>query len=307
MTAPAARVPARRTTALAPAKVNLHLEVLRARRDGYHDLETIFQAVALFDRLTVTLSAPALAAAADIQLRVTPREAAPAGPDNLCWAAAEHFCAATGWGGRLRIDLHKEIPTAAGLGGGSSDAAAVLVACNRLFGVGLDVPALEQLGCALGADVPFFVRGGTALGRGRGDQLTPLPAIRAGRFLIVRPDLPLSTAAVYARLKMGLTLRSPKCSIRPIKALIARFPTSSWFGFNRLEEVVLPEHPVLQRLVLRLREIAPVAMLSGSGAAVVAVFDEEAWRPGILEEFDHPGWFVRVVSAHPAGVVFKDE
>jgi 4-diphosphocytidyl-2-C-methyl-D-erythritol kinase len=208
--------------------------------------------------------------------------------------------------GHLRIELAKEIPVGSGLGGGSSDAAAILAACDRLFGTALEAQDLEEMAAHLGSDVPFFIRGGTMLGRGRGTELTPLPPILRGVFLIVKPEIELITSQVYDKLKMGLTLRSPKANISGVKSLITRFPTSSWFGFNRLEEVVLPDHPALQRIVLRLRELAPVVMLTGSGSAVVAVFSEEGWSPKITDEFAQLSSFVRVVLPHPTGVEFME-
>ena len=303
-----AQAPARRVVVRAPAKVNLHLEVLRQRPDGYHEIETVFQAVTLFDTVAVTLRATGNDPAAQrVRLRVSPPGAAPDGPENLCWEAARLFGHATGRHGELEIDLHKEIPAGAGLGGGSADAAAVLVALNRLHGTALDGAELEQLAGRIGSDVPFFIRGGTQVGRGRGTVLTPVTAIRSGVFLIVKPPLSIETARIYGQLKIGLTVRGPKCSLRHVKALIARFPSSSWFGFNRLEEVVLPAHPVLQRLVFRLRELAPIAMLTGSGSAVFGVFEEQIWTAQIRDEFEAPDWFIRVVGPHPAGVEITEE
>jgi 4-diphosphocytidyl-2-C-methyl-D-erythritol kinase len=290
----------------APAKVNLHLEVLRQRSDGFHEVETILQAVRLHDRVTVSLLGEPAGQRPHIELRVTPSGAAPADARNTCWKAARLFCRASGRPGRLRIALQKRIPTAAGLGGGSSDAAAVLVACNRLFGSELEASALEELAAEIGSDVPFFVRGGTMMARGRGTELSPLPSIRSGRFLIVKPDIELRTEDVYAGLRMGLTVRGPKANISGMKSMLARFPTSTWFGFNRLEEVVLPSHPVLQRLVLRLKELAPIAMLSGSGAAVVAVFSDHSNLNEISAEFAHPGWFVSVVGPQAFGVEIQE-
>lgn len=290
----------------APAKVNLHLEVLRKRHDGYHEIETILQAVQLFDRVAVRLSAVHSGGAPEITLRVTPSGAAPENATNLCWQAARLFCDRLQVSGRLSIRLEKEIPAGAGLGGGSSDAVAVLQACDALFGTKLEKPSLMALAAKLGSDCPFFLQGGTVLARGRGTDLTPLPAIRTGRFLIVKPDIELSTSAVYGALKMGLTVRGPKANINEVKSLIARFPTSSWFGFNRLEEVVLPSQPMLQRLVFRLRELAPLAMLTGSGAAAVAVFAEDNLSPDITDEFARTCSFVRVVGPHATGVEFRE-
>jgi 4-diphosphocytidyl-2-C-methyl-D-erythritol kinase len=286
--------------------VNLHLEVLRQRSDGYHEVETILQAVRLHDRVTVSLLEEFSGRRPHIELHVSPTGTAPADAGNTCWRAAHLFCRATGRTGRLRIALQKRIPTAAGLGGGSSDAAAVLVACDRLFGTGLETAVLEELAGQIGSDVPFFVRGGTMMARGRGTLLTPLPSIRSGRFLIVKPDIELRTEDVYAGLRMGLTVRGPKANISGMKSMLARFPTSTWFGFNRLEEVVLPSHPILQRLVLRLKELAPIAMLSGSGAAVVAVFSDHSNLNEISAEFAHPGWLVTVVGPQAFGVEIQE-
>ncbi|MEN8008440.1 MAG: 4-(cytidine 5'-diphospho)-2-C-methyl-D-erythritol kinase [Candidatus Krumholzibacteriota bacterium] len=292
----------------APAKVNLHLEVLRRRHDGFHEIETILQAVSLFDELRVTLVEQYQGGEPDIELTVG-RGAAkvPADETNLCWLAARKFCLDRRLSGRIRIHLEKNIPSAAGLGGGSSDAAAVLVACDRLFGTGLDPDDLERLGAGLGSDVPFFIRGGTAMGRGTGTDLTALPSVRSGQFLIVKPDLDLKTPEVYGKLKMGLTVNSAKANIRVIRPLLVRFPQKSWPGFNRLEDVVLPSQPSLQRLVLELKQLAPVAMLCGSGSAAMGVFTEGFDLTEIVEELRGPGLFLTVVGPHAAGVEITDD
>jgi len=290
----------------APAKVNLHLEVIRRRHDGYHEIETVLQAVELFDTVRVALFQRFPGGPPRLDLHVMPTQAAPGDEANLCWQAARLFCDRQCVSAHLHIDLEKNIPVGAGLGGGSSDAVAVLMACDRLFGTKLETAQLESLAAELGSDCPFFIRGGTMLARGRGTLLTPLPLIRSGHFLIVKPHIELNTSQVYGALKMGLTVRSPKVNITGMKPLIARFPTSSWFGFNRLEEVVLPSQPMLQRLIFRLRELAPIAMLTGSGAAAVAVFAEDNLAPDITDEFARTCSFVRVVGPHAAGVVFKE-
>ncbi len=286
----------------APAKVNLHLEVLRQRHDGYHDIETILQAVRIFDRVAVTLVEQYPGGEPRIELAVSGSGDVPKGAANLCWQAARHFCRETGSSGRLAIDLTKNIPVAAGLGGGSSDAAAVLKACNDLFGTKLDDAELEHLAAPLGADVPFFVRGGTAMGRGIGTELTSLPRISRCQFLIVKPAMHLKTQDVYGDLKMGLTVNSAKANIGVVGPLLTRFPQRSWPGFNRLEEVVLPSQPAIQRLVHRLRELAPIAMLSGSGAAAYAAFAVDDDLSEVVAEFAEAGLYVEVVGPHPSGV-----
>ncbi len=292
----------------APAKVNLHLEVLKQRHDGLHEIETVFQAIDLCDRVEVSLEDRFPGGSPDISIQVISGPVSvPQDETNLCWRAARHFCREVGVSGSLNILLTKTIPVASGLGGGSSDAAAVLVACNQLFDTGLDVSQLEEMGAALGADVPFFIKGGTALGRGVGTRLTPLPLIRSGQFLIVKPDMELKTAEVYGNLKMGLTVNSAKANIHVIKSQLARFPKKTWPGFNRLEEVVLPWAPPLQRLVLELRDVAPIAMMTGSGSAVVAVFPEEFDASGFIEEFLEAGYFVQMVRPRVCGVRVMDE
>lgn len=300
------RAPRRRARLRSPAKVNLHLEVLKHRRDGYHDIETVLQAVEIFDELEVVLD-PAAADGTAATLIVEPYGAAPEDESNLCWRAAELFRRETGVRGDLRIQLRKEIPSAAGLGGGSGNAAAVLMACDRLWRTELGEKRLLAMAAEIGADVPFFIRGGTQLGRGTGTELTRLTPIRRGRFLIVRPRIDMSTSQVYNRLNMGLTRRAPTANIRQVESLIARFPTGSWFGINRLEEVVLPDNPVLQRLLQHLKDNAPVAMLSGSGSAVFAVVPEGEEPEKLLEGIVDPGWYVKVAGPHAAGVEFMDE
>ncbi|MCP4292469.1 MAG: 4-(cytidine 5'-diphospho)-2-C-methyl-D-erythritol kinase [bacterium] len=286
----------------APAKVNLHLEVVRQRHDGYHEIETILQAVSIFDTVTVDLLEQFPGGEPNIVLTVSPEGKAPADETNLCWMAARHFCRETKVSGAISIHLTKEIPSEAGLGGGSSDAAAVLKACNILFDTKLDDTQLEKLGRPLGADVPFFIRGGTALGRGTGAILTPMPFIRTGQFLIVKPGLSLKTGSVYQNLKMGLTVNSTAANIKVMKTLLARFPQSTWPGFNRLESAVLPQQPALQRIVLQMKEAAPVAMMSGSGSAVVGVFPDGEDLTELVDEFKDAGLYVRVVGPHPKGV-----
>lgn len=292
----------------APAKVNLHLEVLRRRHDGYHEIETVLQAVQLFDTIEVALDEQWLGRPPEIAIEVVgPVRGVPADETNLCWRAARLFCDQQRVSGRLRLKLHKEIPTCAGLGGGSSDAAAVLVACDRLFDTRLDRADLEKMGAELGADVPFFVRGGTMLGRGIGTILTPLPTVHNCQFLIIKPALNLNTSEVYGRLNLGLTVQSPKASIAVIKPILARFPQKTWPGFNRLEDVVLSGQPGLQRLVLDLRETAVVAMLSGSGSAVFGVFPADRDLAQVAGGFSEAGLFVRVVGPHPGGVEIMDD
>lgn len=292
----------RRVRMLAPAKVNLHLEVLRQRRDGYHEIETILQAIDVQDQLRVSLLEVFPGGEPEISLQVRPPGAAPADESNLCWRAARLFCQRLGVSGSVNIELEKVIPSGAGLGGGSSDAMAVLVALNHLFDTGQDLAQLAALGAEIGSDVPFFAAGGTQLARGRGTELTPLPQLRQVSFVVLKPPFSIATQHAYRDLKMGLTVRAPVANLQVIKPLLARFPSRPWFGYNRLEDVVLPTHPELSRTLLRLREETALAMLTGSGSAIFGVCRDARHADRVVAEFADSMEFARRVGPLAGGV-----
>ena len=252
--------------ARAPAKVNLHLEVLFRRDDGYHEIETVFQALDLYDTITFERTKGPVHVSCD-------HPGVPNDRTNLCHRAAKMVRNRTGVDAGVSIHIEKRIPVAAGLGGGSSDAAATLLAVQRLWELEIEDEDLAKMAATLGADVPFFLRGGTALGRGIGEQLTPLNSSGGGVFLLVTPPLELSTPTVYEGLRMGLTHHTPKVNVQTTKALLSRFPERPWPGFNRLQDFVFPTYPQLRRLHLELLDTGPrLAMLSGSGPTVFAVY-----------------------------------
>jgi len=193
-----------KVSTLAPAKINWTLEVLGRRPDGYHEVRTVLQTVDLCDRVRVSLAAELeLVLAGPVGQAGAPLTGVPPS-ENLAYRAAALLRDRAG--GRslgARIELEKAIPAGAGLGGGSSDAAATLRALDRLWGLSLPPAELACLGAQLGADVPFFLFGGTALGRGRGDEVTPLPNVASQRFLLVVPRRrpARKTAAMYAHLR----------------------------------------------------------------------------------------------------------
>src|SRR3954451_14162857 len=173
---------------LAPAKLNLFLRVVGRRPDGFHELETVFQSIDLADTLTIAPSA---------DLRLTGgTEDAPPGSENLVLRAAAALRDATGFAGGAAIHLEKQIPVGAGLGGGSSDAAATFAALNRFWELGLGASELAALAAGLGSDVPVALQGGTALGRGRGERLEPL-ATPPFWFVLARPPFAVPTARAY--------------------------------------------------------------------------------------------------------------
>ena len=179
------------------AKVNLVLEVMGRRGDGYHEVAGIMQAIGLHDILTFE-------AADDISFSCSAPELQTG--DNLVWKAVSALRGATGETAGAGITLEKKIPVAAGLGGGSSDAAAVLKGLNRLWGLGLAAEKLAEIAAGIGSDVPFFIYGGACLAQGRGERITPLPDMQRAWFVLLKPDVAVpvnKTAALYGMLKPG--------------------------------------------------------------------------------------------------------
>ena len=175
------------------AKLNLSLDVLGTRPDGFHDLRMIMQSVDLHDDVTVTLDDTGTCRAE------TNRSYLPCGADNVAVRAAQVFLERAGLKCGVHIRLHKRIPVCAGLGGGSSDAAAVLRALNRLTGAGFTCAQLEELGALVGSDVPYCVAGGTMLAEGRGERLTPVTPMPHLPVVICKPDFPISTPELFRR------------------------------------------------------------------------------------------------------------
>jgi 4-diphosphocytidyl-2-C-methyl-D-erythritol kinase len=255
------------------AKINLGLEVLGPRQDGYHELRTLFQTIDLHD---------------DIELRPRPdgifvrcdHPDVPADERNLAVRAARHLQKHADVRRGVEIVITKHIPVAGGLGGGSSNAAAVLLALDRLWGVGLGFDGLHPLARRLGADVPFFLLGGTALGLARGDEVYPLHRQVEADVVVVDPGRPVSTAAVFARCDAALT---PRENGPTIFRFVSRELEGKGDAFrllsNDLEQAALDEAPGLGGQVGRIRGIlvqegALLTSLSGSGSSYFGLFRE---------------------------------
>jgi 4-diphosphocytidyl-2-C-methyl-D-erythritol kinase len=267
----------RRARVRAFAKINLDLRVLGKRPDGYHELRTIFQTVSLADTLEIAFT-PARRTAIEL------RDPA-AIPENLVARAAALVMDAMRRVGRVFLQLEKRIPMGAGLGGGSSDAAAVLLALPVLAGRRLSVATLCSLGQQLGSDVPFFLLGGTAAGIGRGTELFPLPDAPSCAGLIVAPGVHISTADAYRALSPGLTTESQQNKI-------FSFQSHTWdagdgaAGGNDFEPVVFERESRLAALKKRLiRAGASQAMMSGSGSALFGLFRDPAAARLAVERF----------------------
>ncbi len=249
---------------LAPAKVNLYLEVLRRRDDGYHDLETLMVAVNLYDTLEFT-EEPSGA----VRLQCD-HDNLSTGPDNLICRAAELVRQKAGHGGGVTIKLRKRIPLAAGLAGGSSDAAATLAALNRLWNLGWDRARLAEFGAGLGSDVPFFFSTPAAWCTGRGELVEPLGLGKPLDFVLVCPPVGLSTAEVFRSVTVAAEPRSGKevCEA-------ARTGDVEKFGqllHNRLQEAAVRLNPAVGSAYERLARLGPAGQLmSGSGSTVFAL------------------------------------
>jgi 4-diphosphocytidyl-2-C-methyl-D-erythritol kinase len=266
----------RRARVVALAKINLDLRVLGKRPDGYHELRTIFQTISLADTLEVGF----LPGRRTEVALLDPQKI----PENLALKAAEAAIEAMGARGRVLIYLRKRIPMGAGLGGGSSDAAAVLLALNALTGRPLPLNRLCELGASLGSDVPFFLLGGAAVGIGRGTELFPLPDSPSQFGLLAVPDVAVSTAGAYAALSPRLTTKSQENKIVSFQSLVWDRGVSN-SGCNDFEAVVFERHRRLARLKRRLLDAgASTALMTGSGSAIFGLFPTEAARRSALEQ-----------------------
>ena len=281
-----------------PAKVNLFLEIIGRRPDGYHDIASIMQLVDLCDEVRLRRRRTG------IRVEVQGAEL-PAGRGNLAYRAAALLLEAAGVEGGVEIHLEKRIPVAGGLGGGSSTAAAVLIGLSRLYGLSWSQEALQKLGENLGSDVPFFLGDGLALATGRGEILTPLSAWPPQWLVLANPGLPISTAWAYREASSKLTEWQPRVSI-PSFPLGGRPQWPPVWAFNRLESVVLPHRPEILALKHLLREAggAPVLM-SGSGASVFAVVSDAVSAHQLAAQAEKSGAFAAAVTTLPANPMWE--
>jgi 4-diphosphocytidyl-2-C-methyl-D-erythritol kinase len=268
-------------TLLAPAKINLHLRVLYKRPDGYHEIESVIQAVSLFDRLTFSP-----AAKIDVQIKGAriPQK------DNLVTKALTLLQEYSGTRKGLRVMIEKKIPGAAGLGGGSSDAASALLGACFAWRLPLSISELSFLGAQIGSDVPFFFTSGQALAKGRGEKLQPLILPTGYELLLACPDFPVPTPWAYGALNLGLTTGKGKDTFSTIRHSevtgedLRLSPRVECFS-NDLEAPVFGRFPEVQEIkkILRSAGLGPVLM-SGSGPAVWAAFPNKGESRGLPEK-----------------------
>jgi 4-diphosphocytidyl-2-C-methyl-D-erythritol kinase len=251
----------------APAKINLYLKVLRSRPDGYHDIYSIMQKVSLYDYIHFHLYSRGIIVETD-------NPSIPSGRENIAFRAAELFFRHTGIKKGIKIFINKNIPSGAGLGGGSSDAGAVLKILNYLFGTNISIKKLIELATEVGSDVPFFVFPSvSAVAEGRGEILRPLRIPRKW-YLLVNPGFHISTAWAFNKIdKVKNILTNCKNSFK-----ISNLNKRSIFNglSNDLEDVSMKEYPVLKEIKSALRKLGAIdSVMSGSGSTVVGIFDSE--------------------------------
>lgn len=281
-------MPAPVLTLPAFAKINLDLRILGVRPDGFHDLKTIFQSLALHDVLTFTPRRGPFAIVCDAP-------GVPTDERNLVWKAASLLWRTAGprRGDRPRdmvVELRKRIPAEAGLGGGSADAAVALLGLARAWQIDVDLPTLARLAGHIGSDVPFFLLGGTVLGLGRGDDTYPLVDLPRTSVVIVRPPFGVATAEAY---RWFDTERR-----RPSREGARRPPPAGWPEWaanlqNDLEAPVAEHHPPIARIRQSLVEAGAVyAAMSGSGSAVFGLFERAEAAKRTVAHLARPGWLV---------------
>ena len=256
----------KKITVKAPAKINLSLDILGKRMDGYHFLRTVMQAIDLCDTLHISMTGN------DIQI-LCDREDVPCDQSNIAYKAAAAFfeqmqIKQTG----VRIQIDKVIPSQAGLGGGSADGAAVLIALNELYQTGLDAHKLQEIGAFVGADIPFCVTGGCALAEGIGEILSPIHAQLDCCFVVCKPEVGVSTAAAYNKFDEIGTV-CPPMTDSLIASLVAEdVKEASLYMSNAFETLLnLPEVTEIENLLTKCGALK--AVMSGSGSAVFGVFD----------------------------------
>jgi 4-diphosphocytidyl-2-C-methyl-D-erythritol kinase len=266
-------------TIKAPAKINLCLSVLGKRPDGYHEVEMLMQMVGLYDKITVARGSRGIKVKCD-------NGSVPSDETNMAWKAAAAMLKLSGNNMGLEIEIEKAIPVAAGLGGGSGDAAVVLAAANKLLRTGLRRERLAQVGAELGMDVPFFFYGPTAMARGRGDLITPLPPLPKFSVLLVNPGFETPTAWVYKNLNLRLT---KKVDCNKIARLTVRNIAEELH--NDLETVTASAHPVIGKIekALRAQGSAGVCM-SGSGPTVFGIFETKNACRTAAENLSREEW-----------------
>lgn len=250
-------------------KINLGLDVIRKRPDGYHDLDMVMQMVDVYDDVTLTrLEGTEIVVRTDTTVLSN-------GKDNLAYMAARMLMDEFGIAQGLEITIRKRIPIAGGMAGGSSDCAATLTGVNQMFDLGLGKEELMERGVRLGADVPYCILGGTAIARGIGEILTPLPTPPKCHVIIAKPPVSVSTAFVYGNIKPDKIEKRPD-----IEAMVSAIKAQNLYKlaeslYNVMEDITVPKYPIIQEIkTVMLENGALNSIMSGSGPTVFGLYDD---------------------------------
>jgi 4-diphosphocytidyl-2-C-methyl-D-erythritol kinase len=267
------------------AKINLDLRVLAKRADGFHDLRTVFQTISLADAIEIRYeAAKKTELVLDDELGI---------PDNLIHRAARSVMEAMKVHGRVHFALQKKIPMGGGLGGGSGNAASVLLALPVLAGRVLELEQMIEIGAQLGSDVPFFLTGGTAMALDRGTELYDLPDVEEGPLLLVLPGVHVATGPAYQALDRGLTFTGSSSSIRSFQAFVRALgdgrsaAAASALSANDFETVVFRQYPQLKKIAGRLRGVGVSSVrMTGSGSTIFAICSSKQERTSLKRRLD---------------------
>lgn len=262
-------------------KINLVLDVIRKRPDGYHDLDMIMQMVDVYDDIIIEKKAgEEIVVKADAAVLSN-------GKDNLAYMAAKMLFDEFGIKSGVEITIHKRIPIAGGMAGGSSDCATTLIGINEMFNLGLSKQQLMERGVKLGADVPYCVLGGTAIARGIGEVLTPLPTPPQCHVIIAKPPISVSTAYVYGHIRPDEITKRPDIEQMTLAIKEQDLNKLSDLLYNVMEEVTVSEYPVIEKLKsIMLEKGALNSIMSGSGPTVFGLFDDREKAQAAMKALD---------------------
>ena len=262
-------------------KINLGLDVIRKRPDGYHDLDMIMQMVDVYDDVIIEKKAgEEIVVKADAAVLSN-------GKDNLAYMAAKMLFDEFGIKSGVEITIHKRIPIAGGMAGGSSDCATTLIGINEMFNLGLSKQQLMERGVKLGADVPYCVLGGTAIARGIGEVLTPLPTPPQCHVIIAKPPISVSTAYVYGHIRPDEITKRPDIEQMALAIKEQDLNKLSNLLYNVMEEVTVSEYPVIEKLKsIMLENGALNSIMSGSGPTVFGLFDDREKAQAAMKALD---------------------
>ncbi len=281
-----------RAVARSFAKINLTLDVIGRRENGYHDIEMIMQSVSLFDLVLVDKTPGGINISTNLRFL-------PNNKKNIAYLAAQEFFNETGIGGGCRIMIHKNIPVSAGLAGGSGNAAAVLCALDMLYNTDLGKDKLCEIGLRLGADVPFCILGGTYLAEGIGERLSPLPSLPKCPILLVKPPINISTAAIYEAIDSAQINSHPDNAAMAAALKSGSVAQVSGLLSNVMGVVTETMHPVIRGIKEKmLKNGALGAEMSGSGPTVFGIFPDFQTAKASHDSFAYQFKDVFIVAPH---------